>query len=48
LNGNPTEALRQLRVMRAMHGEKHYAALKASWDELANTKYPQLRQLKLP
>ena len=48
LNGNPAEALRQLRVMRAMHGEKHYEALKANWQELANTKYPQLRQLQLP
>jgi O-antigen ligase len=48
LNGNPDEAIRQLRVMRAMHGEKHYQALKANWELLASDKYPQLGQLKLP
>jgi O-antigen ligase len=48
LNGNPDEAIRQLRVMRAMHGEKHYQALKETWKELAAEKYPQLGQLKLP
>jgi hypothetical protein len=48
LNGNPDEAIRQLRVMRAMHGEKHYQALKANWLQLASDKYPQLGQLKLP
>lgn len=48
LNGNPDEAMRQLRVMRAMHGEKHYKALKAAWQEYAQDKYPQLAQLALP
>ena len=48
LNGNPDEAIRQLRVMRAMHGEKHYQALKANWQQQASDKYPQLGQLKLP
>jgi len=37
-----------MRVMRAMHGERHYAALKENWESLANDKYPQLRQLTLP
>ncbi len=48
LNGNPEEALRQLRVMRAMHGEKTYKEIKANWTTLAQEKYPPLRDLKLP
>lgn len=48
LNGNPDEALRQLKVMRAMHGEQTYEGIKANWTELANTKYPQLKALALP
>lgn len=48
LNGNPDEALRQLRVMRAMHGEKTYQEIKANWNSLAQDKFPQLRELKLP
>jgi O-antigen ligase len=48
LNGNPEEAIRQLLVMRAMHGEKHYEGIKASWGLLAKEKYPELKQLALP
>ncbi len=48
LNGNPNEAIRQLRVMRALHGEKTYAQIKEGWIILANEKYPQLRTLNLP
>lgn len=48
LNGNPEEAVRQLRVMRAMHDEKTYSEIKANWNSLAQGKYPQLRELKLP
>lgn len=48
LNGEPQEAVRQLKVMRAMHGEKTYAGIKANWSELAKEKYPQLRTLSLP
>lgn len=48
LNGNPDEALRQLRVMRAMHGEKTYTEIKANWTTLAQEKYPLLRDLTLP
>jgi hypothetical protein len=48
LNGNSDEAMRQLRVMRALHGEKAYADIKASWVNLANDKYPQLHELVLP
>ncbi|GGH52425.1 hypothetical protein GCM10010975_07030 [Comamonas phosphati] len=48
LNGNSQEAIRQLKVIRAMHGEKVYAGIKSSWMELAHTKYPQLDALALP
>ena len=48
LNGNPVEAIRQLRVMRALHGAKAYAKLKAEWVTLANEKYPQLNAIELP
>jgi len=47
LNGDPEEAVRQLRVMRAMHGEKTYQKIKANWKDLAH-KYPQLLEIKLP
>lgn len=43
LNGYPDEAVRQLRVMLALHGEKNYAQIKEGWVNLANEKYPQLR-----
>lgn len=48
LNGHPDEAVRQLRVMRALHGEQTYAQIKKSWANLANEEYPQLRGLNLP
>lgn len=48
LNGQPEEAARQLKVMRAMHGERAYVAIKAAWIELANTKHPQLLQFEMP
>ena len=48
LNGNPQEALRQLKVMHAMYGDEVYAGIKANWTELANTRYPQLKALLLP
>lgn len=48
LNGNPDEALRQLRVMRALHGEMASAKISESWKALAEEKYPQLSTLKLP
>lgn len=48
LNDNPDEALRQLLVMRALYGKKHYAQVKSNWEALAKDKYPQLRELKLP
>lgn len=48
LNGQADEAVRQLKVMRAMHGEKTYAGMKANWTTLAEEKFPQLRTLPLP
>lgn len=48
LNGDPDEAVRQLKVMRAMYGEKTYAEIKENWKALAEEKYPQLRTLQLP
>ena len=48
LNGNPAEATRQLRVMRAQHGAKAYAKIRADWTELATEKYPQINAVELP
>ncbi len=48
LNGNPEEAMRQLRVIRAMQGEQTYNEIKANWNGLAQEKYPQLHKLTLP
>lgn len=48
LNGNPDEAVRQLMVMRAMYPQKYYVKIKAEWEDLAQTTYPQLPKLNLP
>lgn len=48
LNGRPEEAIRQLKVMRAMHGELAFSGIRTHWKELAETTYPQLRDLTLP
>ncbi|MDI1240271.1 MAG: Wzy polymerase domain-containing protein [Polaromonas sp.] len=48
LNGSPGEAVRQLRVMKAMHGEKRYREIKSNWNDLARDRYPELRELTLP
>jgi O-antigen ligase len=48
LNGNPDEAIRQLQVMRVMHGEAAFRGIRAHWMKLADDKYPQLKQLKIP
>ena len=48
LNGNPAEATRQLRVMRAQHGAKAYAKIKTAWATLAKEQYSQLRTVQLP
>jgi hypothetical protein len=48
LNGQTDEALRQMKVMRAMHGEKTYQSIRAKWETLAQEKYPELGRLQLP
>ena len=48
LNGNPVEGLRQMRVMKALHGEAAYLKIRANWQALANSKYPALKELALP
>ena len=48
LNGKPEEAIRQLKVMRAMHGEENYERTKVNWSELAATRYPQLKTMTIP
>jgi len=48
LNGNTKEALRQVQVMRAMHGERQYAGIKAHWKQLGEEQFSELKNLKLP
>jgi len=48
LNGQPNEAIRQLRVMRILHGETNYGPIRRYWLNLAHEKYPQLGELNLP
>lgn len=48
LNGNPVEAARQLQVMRRLWGEKLYGGVKKQINDLADSKYPELRELSLP
>lgn len=44
LNGYPEEARRQIKVIRTLHGEGTYRAIMRKWQELADTKYPQLSE----
>ena len=48
LNGNPQEAIRQLKVMKAMHGEATYAKIKTNWIDLGVTKFAQLQGMPIP
>jgi O-antigen ligase len=48
LNGNPQEAVRQLKVMRALYGEEQYAKIRGGWIDLAKAKYPQLKVIEIP
>jgi hypothetical protein len=48
LNGNSAEALRQLQVIKTMHGEGVYSSIRETWQKLATTKYPSLSRLDLP
>lgn len=48
LNGNQSEATRQLRVMRALHGPKAYAKIREAWAQLGSGRYPELKNMQLP
>lgn len=48
LNGRPEEALRQLRVIRAQHGERMYGVIRGNWQTLGQEKHAALRELHLP
>ena len=48
LNGQPQEAVRQIQVIRALHGESTYKNIKSNWAELGKEKYPQLADIALP
>ncbi len=48
LNDNRTEALRQLRVMKAQQDPIAYQKIAAVWTAMANEKFPQLLELELP
>jgi O-antigen ligase len=48
LNGSPEEAARQIQLMRRMWGEKFYEEVRKQINELAASKYPELRRLNLP
>lgn len=48
LNGDTVEAIRQLKVIRARHGDTAYQRIRTNWEALAENKYPQLSLLKLP
>lgn len=45
LNGDPVEAVRQLHVIRALHGDKAYRSIQANWQALAEQRYPELGKL---
>jgi O-antigen ligase len=48
LNGDPAEARRMLRVIRAMHGEKLYSEIRSNWIFLAEDRYPGLLADPIP
>lgn len=48
LNDSPDEAKRQMLLIRQMFGQNAYEGVKSRFNDLANTKYPELRQLTLP
>ena len=48
LNNNPSEASRQLQIIKAMNDERSYARIWDNWHNLASEKYPQLRSVEQP
>ncbi len=47
LNDNTAEALRQLVVLKSMHGTITYSSVERQWRELAENEYPQLKEIIL-
>lgn len=47
LNGNPQEANRQLKIIRAMHTTEIFTAIKRQWIELSNSKYENLNSIEM-
>lgn len=48
LNGDSSEARRQLKVIKTMHGAKIYQDIKENWIFVAQEKYPQINIVDLP
>jgi hypothetical protein len=48
LNGNSAEALRQLQVIRTLHGVETYQHIKENWAALTKERHPALAEIKLP
>lgn len=48
LNGSQNEAVRQMRVIKAMYPEKIYADVKSNWAQTAQKRFPQLKGIPLP
>ena len=48
LNGDAAGATEQMRLVRSMYGEKYYQSTKEDMLRLADTKYPELREVRLP
>lgn len=48
LNGKGDEAIKQLRVIKSMHGNEHYQKIKLGWIQLGSSEYPELYEIALP
>lgn len=48
LNGQPSAAEKELRVILAMHGEASFHDIRLNWQTLQSGKYPQLGTLHMP
>ncbi len=45
LNGQKTESIRQLKVMRAMHGKKAFEGVVMYWNALGDSKFSELKDI---
>jgi hypothetical protein len=48
LNNHSDEARRQLAVMRVMHGEETHRKIMENWENLSESKFPQLKTYLMP